>query len=139
MKTMSDARETASARRAIEDTYRRRSGGFLAWARRHAPDAEAAEDAVQDAFLRALANADALSLVQDVAHEMRGVLRIKAALEVIPGSPQMVLGHELHLSSGHYFRRHVGRAGKVRPIGIALENHLRQNFPRDLVVRRIQA
>lgn len=58
---------TAFAREAIERTYRERGGGFLAWARRHAPDAETAEDALQDAFLRAIAHADALSVVQDIA------------------------------------------------------------------------
>jgi RNA polymerase sigma factor (sigma-70 family) len=52
---------------AIEEAYRRRSGGFLAWAKRHAPDEASAEDALQDAFGRALLNADALSMVEDVA------------------------------------------------------------------------
>lgn len=52
---------------AIEKAYRERSGGFLAWAKRHAPDEESAEDAVQDAFIRAVANVSALSLVEDVA------------------------------------------------------------------------
>ena len=51
----------------IERTYRERGRGFLAWARRHAPDAGTAEDILQDAFLRALANADALSPVADLA------------------------------------------------------------------------
>ena len=52
---------------SIERTYRERGRGFLAWARRHAPDAATAEDILQDAFLRALANADALSPVADLA------------------------------------------------------------------------
>lgn len=59
--------EGASATKsAIERTYRERGRGFLAWARRHAPDAETAEDVFQDAFIRALTNADALSLVEDL-------------------------------------------------------------------------
>jgi RNA polymerase sigma factor (sigma-70 family) len=69
MKTMSgDERQAASAKReAIERTYRERGRGFLAWARRHAPDRETAEDILQDAFIRALANADGLSPVTDLA------------------------------------------------------------------------
>jgi RNA polymerase sigma factor (sigma-70 family) len=54
-------------RQSIERTYRERGRGFLAWARRHAPDPETAEDILQDAFIRALANADALSPIQDLA------------------------------------------------------------------------
>jgi RNA polymerase sigma factor (sigma-70 family) len=64
---MSLSDESTLAERAIERTYRERRGGFLAWARRHAPDEEAAEDALQDAFIGALANASALSLVSDIA------------------------------------------------------------------------
>jgi RNA polymerase sigma factor (sigma-70 family) len=56
-----------ATRSAIERTYRERGQGFLVWARRHAPDAETAEDILQDAFIRALANADALVPVQDLA------------------------------------------------------------------------
>jgi RNA polymerase sigma factor (sigma-70 family) len=69
MKTMNgNESEAASAeRKAIERTYRERGRGFLAWARRHAPDVETAEDILQDAFIRALANADALSPVTDLA------------------------------------------------------------------------
>jgi len=52
---------------AVERTYRERRPSFLAWARRHAPDMETAEDILQDAFIRALANADALSPVRDLA------------------------------------------------------------------------
>jgi len=68
VKTMSEREsEGASATKsAIERTYRERGRGFLAWARRHAPDAETAEDVFQDAFIRALTNADALSLVEDL-------------------------------------------------------------------------
>jgi len=54
-------------RESIERTYRERGRGFLAWARRHAPDPETAEDVLQDAFIRALANTDALSPVADIA------------------------------------------------------------------------
>jgi len=63
----SEGEGASATRSAIERTYRERGRGFLAWARRHAPDAETAEDILQDAFIRALANADALSLVEDVA------------------------------------------------------------------------
>jgi RNA polymerase sigma factor (sigma-70 family) len=68
VKTMSEREsEGASATKsAIERTYRERGRGLLAWARRHAPDAETAEDVFQDAFIRALTNADALSLVEDL-------------------------------------------------------------------------
>ena len=69
MKSMSEreAGDAAAARKAIEQTYRERGRGFLAWARRHAPDAATAEDILQDAFLRALANVNVLSPVQDMA------------------------------------------------------------------------
>lgn len=59
--------DTLATRNSIEQTYRERGRGFLAWARRHAPDAATAEDIFQDAFLRALSNADALSPVHDLA------------------------------------------------------------------------
>jgi RNA polymerase sigma factor (sigma-70 family) len=59
--------QTVAARAAIERTYRARSRGFLAWARRHAPDPATAEDVLQDAFFKAVANADALALVDDLA------------------------------------------------------------------------
>jgi len=69
VKTLSESEgEGALAtRETIERTYRERGRGFLAWARRHAPDAATAEDILQDAFIRALANADALSPVEDLA------------------------------------------------------------------------
>ena len=69
MRTMSESEGAggSATRSAIERTYRERGRGFLAWARRHAPDAETAEDILQDAFIRALANANALSLVEDIA------------------------------------------------------------------------
>jgi RNA polymerase sigma factor (sigma-70 family) len=69
VKTMSESEaEGASAmRKTIERTYRERGRGFLAWARRHAPDAATAEDILQDAFIRALAHVDALSPVEDLA------------------------------------------------------------------------
>jgi RNA polymerase sigma factor (sigma-70 family) len=59
--------KTLPATTTIEKAYRERRGGFLAWARRHAPDEASAEDALQDAFIRAISNADALSMVEDVA------------------------------------------------------------------------
>ena len=62
-------------RNTIERTYRERRRGFLAWARRHAPDAETAEDILQDAFIRALANANALSPVEDLAAWIFSVMR----------------------------------------------------------------
>ncbi|HKV27084.1 MAG TPA: RNA polymerase sigma factor [Candidatus Acidoferrales bacterium] len=66
---MSDSEgEGASAtRKTIERTYSERRRGFLAWARRHAPDAATAEDVLQDAFIRALANTNVLSPVEDIA------------------------------------------------------------------------
>ena len=63
---MSELKTDEAARRHIERAYRERRRGFLAWARRHAPDLETAEDILQDAFGRALANASALSIVEDV-------------------------------------------------------------------------
>ena len=64
-----------ATRDTIERTYRERRRGFLAWARRYAPDAETAEDILQDAFIRALANADALSPVEDFAAWIFSVMR----------------------------------------------------------------
>lgn len=63
----SEGQGASATRKTIERTYRERGRGFLAWARRHAPDAATAEDMLQDAFIRALANADALSPVGDLA------------------------------------------------------------------------
>lgn len=59
--------QAAAERKAIERAYSERRRSFLAWARRHAPDPETAEDILQDAFIRALASADALSPVRDLA------------------------------------------------------------------------
>jgi RNA polymerase sigma factor (sigma-70 family) len=59
--------DAASTRSEIERTYQERRGGFLAWARAHAPDVATAEDVLQEAFLKALANASALSIVEDLA------------------------------------------------------------------------
>jgi RNA polymerase sigma-70 factor (ECF subfamily) len=59
--------DAALARDEIARTYRERRGGFLVWAKRHAPDEASAEDALQDAFIRAIANASALSVVEDIA------------------------------------------------------------------------
>ncbi|MGH9775926.1 MAG: RNA polymerase sigma factor [Candidatus Acidiferrales bacterium] len=67
VKPMSESEGASATRKSIERTYRERGRGFLAWARRHAPDAETAEDVLQDAFIRALANVDALSPVEDLA------------------------------------------------------------------------
>jgi RNA polymerase sigma factor (sigma-70 family) len=67
VKTLSEGEGALATRETIERTYRERGRGFLAWARRHAPDAATAEDILQDAFIRALANADALSPVEDLA------------------------------------------------------------------------
>ncbi|HEY2460087.1 MAG TPA: RNA polymerase sigma factor [Candidatus Acidoferrum sp.] len=64
---MNDGESPSSTRTTIERTYRERGRGFLAWAKRHAPDPATAEDILQDAFLRALANVDALSPVEDLA------------------------------------------------------------------------
>jgi RNA polymerase sigma factor (sigma-70 family) len=87
MKTMRTDADAASARSEIERTYRERRGGFLAWARAHAPDVATAEDVLQDAFMKALANANALSIVEDLAgwifvamrNRLADLLRGKAA------------------------------------------------------------
>ncbi|HEX4545928.1 MAG TPA: RNA polymerase sigma factor [Candidatus Acidoferrum sp.] len=63
----SEGEGASATRKAIERTYRERGRGFLTWARRHVRDAATAEDILQDAFIRALANVDALSPVEDVA------------------------------------------------------------------------
>jgi len=63
---MSEGEDASATRESIERTYRERGRGFLAWARRHARDAATAEDILHDAFLRALANVDALSRVEDL-------------------------------------------------------------------------
>jgi RNA polymerase sigma factor (sigma-70 family) len=76
MKTTTDA---ASTRSEIERTYRDRGGGFLAWARAHAPDFATAEDILQDAFLKALANASALSIVEDLAGWIFAAMRNRLA------------------------------------------------------------
>ena len=62
-----ECEDASAGRKAIDRTYRERRRSFLAWARRHAPDLETAEDVLQEAFIRALANADALSPVRDLA------------------------------------------------------------------------
>ena len=69
VKTMDDGKgvDASTTTKTIERTYRERRRGFLAWALRNAPDAATAEDALQDAFIRALANADALAPVEDLA------------------------------------------------------------------------
>ena len=59
--------ESVLVKAAIEKAYRDRGGGFLAWAKRHAPDEETAEDDLKDAFIKAIANVSALSMVEDVA------------------------------------------------------------------------
>ena len=71
--------DAASTRDEIERTYRERRGGFLAWARAHAPDLPTAEDVLQDAFMKALANADALSLVEDLAGWIFAAMRNRLA------------------------------------------------------------
>ena len=58
---------SSATKKEIERAYRERGGGFLSWAKRHAPDEASAEDALQDAFIKAIANASALSLVEDIA------------------------------------------------------------------------
>jgi RNA polymerase sigma factor (sigma-70 family) len=73
--TESEGLGALATRNTIERTYRERRRGFLAWARRHAPDAETAEDILQDAFIRALANPNALSPVTDLAGWIFSVMR----------------------------------------------------------------
>ena len=65
--SQSESEAASATRKTIERTYRERGRGFLAWAKRHAPDAETAEDILQDAFIRALAHVDALAPVEDLA------------------------------------------------------------------------
>ncbi|HEV2616819.1 MAG TPA: RNA polymerase sigma factor [Candidatus Acidoferrales bacterium] len=62
-----EGESSSATRAAIERTYRERGRGFLSWARHHAPDPATAEDILQDAFIRALANANVLSPVEDIA------------------------------------------------------------------------
>jgi len=69
----------ATARSEIERAYRERRGAFLAWARAHAPDLDTAEDVLQDAFMKALANADALSIVEDLAGWIFAAMRNRLA------------------------------------------------------------
>jgi RNA polymerase sigma factor (sigma-70 family) len=64
-----------SAKTTLEKAYRERRPGFLAWARRRAPDDGTAEDVLQDAFIRALASADAFSVVEDAAAWIFSTLR----------------------------------------------------------------
>lgn len=73
--TKAEIEAAPATRRRIERAYRERRRGFLAWARKHAPDAEMAEDVLQDAFIRAIANASALSLVEDLAGWIFAVMR----------------------------------------------------------------
>ena len=67
--TMDDGKGlgASTTTKSIERSFRERRRGFLVWALRNAPDAARAEEAVQDAFMRALANADALAPVEDLA------------------------------------------------------------------------
>jgi RNA polymerase sigma factor, sigma-70 family len=72
---MSVNEKALNATATIERAYRERRGGFLAWARLHAPDDASAEDALHDAFIKAIANADALSVAEDVAGWIFSVMR----------------------------------------------------------------
>jgi RNA polymerase sigma factor (sigma-70 family) len=69
------AEQPALPHRAIEKAYKERRSGFLAWARKHAPDEGTAEDVLQDAFVRAVASANAFSLVEDAAAWIFSTLR----------------------------------------------------------------
>jgi RNA polymerase sigma factor (sigma-70 family) len=81
---MTVVKESASAKRTIEKTYRERRSGFLAWAKRHSPGDETAEDVIQDAFVRAVANANAFSVVEDVAAWIFSALRNRL-IDVVRG------------------------------------------------------
>jgi len=72
---MSVPAESILAKTAIERAYRERRSGFLAWARRHAPDEETADEALQDAFVRAVASGNAFSVVEDAAAWIFATLR----------------------------------------------------------------
>ena len=64
---MKENGEAPPAQTEIERIYRERRSGFLAWAERHGADAATAEEVVQDAFGKAIANASALSFIEDMA------------------------------------------------------------------------
>jgi RNA polymerase sigma factor (sigma-70 family) len=81
---MTVVEDSASAKRTIEKTYRERRSGFLAWAKRHSPGEETAEDVLQDAFVRAVANANAFSVVEDVAAWIFSTLRNRL-IDVVRG------------------------------------------------------
>jgi RNA polymerase sigma factor (sigma-70 family) len=66
---------TTLARQAIAKAYVERKTGFLAWAKHHAPDYETAEDALQDAFIRAITNGNAFQVVEDAAAWIFSTLR----------------------------------------------------------------
>jgi len=72
---MSVAVEAHPAKSAIERAYRERRSGFLAWARKRAPEPETAEDVLQDAFVRAVASGSAFSVVEDAAAWIFSTLR----------------------------------------------------------------
>lgn len=66
-KEMKEGESPGPAHREIERIYRERRSGFLARAERHGADAATAEEVVQDAFGKAIANASALSFIEDMA------------------------------------------------------------------------
>jgi len=65
-------------RSRLEETYRRHRPRFLEWAARATRNLVEAEDLVQDAFVAAVAESDALSAVDDVAAWLFTALRNKA-------------------------------------------------------------
>ena len=115
MRTSAGASDT---RRDIERSYRENRRGFLAWARRHAPDLETAEDILQDAFFKAVAKADALSPIDDIAAWIFASMRNRLA---------------------DLFRREGTRrrAGEVEPPGELLEEVIAEAGydPQDELVR----
>jgi RNA polymerase sigma factor (sigma-70 family) len=60
---------------SIEQTFRKRRSGFLAWARQRTPDLETAEDVVQEAFLKAVSRVDVFLFVEDLAAWVFTVMR----------------------------------------------------------------
>ncbi|MGD0838755.1 MAG: RNA polymerase sigma factor [Polyangia bacterium] len=72
---MSVAAQVTRTSTAIEQTYRERRSGFLAWAIKRVPDPDTAEDVLQDAFLRAVAAGSAFTVVEDAAAWVFSTLR----------------------------------------------------------------
>ena len=69
----SEGQGASATRKTIERTYLERSRGFLAWARRHAPDAATAEDILQDVFCKLV---EANRLLMPIEHVTGWLFRV---------------------------------------------------------------